>query len=422
MAIRSNKKGKVWVVYILRCSDESLYTGMTNNIEKRFAAHNLGTAAKYTRSRRPVELLVTSKKMDKVSAMRLEQQIKQQPKEKKLTALKKIAGTKIRKRARFEKDVSSFNRNHLKAVAGLWQVKLKKIHRNITIQGSPERSVFRVVLEDENAKYFVVEQIASKSVEHKKRIGTMLDLLFKEKLSGIQPYLADENGNHIIQYKNDFWQISPFVPGIELDREKYIFEEWRGHALADFLIELRHKALQLCLTDFHGIFSLKNYVYKLIREIKLYNKDIWDEVNSIIGFLGKNFMPAYEKLPAAFSHGDYHPLNIIWSPDGIQCVIDWEFCGFKSELYDVANLIGCVGVEDPRSLIGYLVKSFITDVKRAKIISRKSWKYLLEFIVALRFAWLAEWLRRNDKEMIRLELDYMRLLIDNKNILQKAWL
>jgi len=132
-------------------------------------------------------------------------------------------------------------------------------------------------------------------------------------------------------------------------------------------------------------------------------------------------MPVYEKLPVAFCHGDYHPLNVIWSANDIKGVIDWEFCGFKSEIYDAANLIGCVGVENPQSLIGDLVKSFIADLKKANIISKKSWKYLLEFIVALRFAWLAEWLRREDAEMIRLELDYLRLLIDNKNILQKAW-
>jgi homoserine kinase type II len=61
-------------------------------------------------------------------------------------------------------------------------------------------------------------------------------------------------------------------------------------------------------------------------------------------------------------------------------------------------------------------------MKRAEIISKISWKYLMDFIVALRFAWLSEWLRRNDTEMIRLELDYMRLLIENKRRLQKAWI
>jgi homoserine kinase type II len=61
-------------------------------------------------------------------------------------------------------------------------------------------------------------------------------------------------------------------------------------------------------------------------------------------------------------------------------------------------------------------------MKKVNFISKISWMYLLEFIVALRFAWLSEWLRRKDTEMISMELDYMRLLIDNKNILQKAWL
>ena len=133
-------------------------------------------------------------------------------------------------------------------------------------------------------------------------------------------------------------------------------------------------------------------------------------------------MSAYEKMPVAFCHGDYHPMNVIWSANDIKCVIDWEFSGYKREIYDAANLIGCIGVEDPKSLTGELVKSFISDMKAANIISKTSWKYMVEFIVALRFAWLAEWLRRKDTEMISLELDYMRVLIDNKNILQKAWL
>ena len=44
-----------WVVYLLRCSDESLYCGITNNLKNRLITHNSGRGAKYTRSRRPVE-------------------------------------------------------------------------------------------------------------------------------------------------------------------------------------------------------------------------------------------------------------------------------------------------------------------------------------------------------------------------------
>ncbi|MFA5321920.1 MAG: GIY-YIG nuclease family protein [Smithella sp.] len=89
--IKTKKKSKVWAVYILRCSDNTLYTGITNNIEKRFTAHNQGTAAKYTRSRRPVKLMITSAKMDRSEAMRLEIKIKKLPKTKKIDALRTTA-------------------------------------------------------------------------------------------------------------------------------------------------------------------------------------------------------------------------------------------------------------------------------------------------------------------------------------------
>jgi homoserine kinase type II len=319
-------------------------------------------------------------------------------------------------------DTPLFSEEILKAVAGLWQVHLKKLHPNIAVQGSPERSVFRTVLEDKDGRYFVLEQIPAKSFEHRKQIAETLEYLAKKNLAHIQPYLAGEKGEYVIKHKNDFWQMIPFIQGAPLNRQKYMYEKWRGHALVAFLIALHRKSKKLPFSDSRNVFSLKDYIYKLIREINLYNKKIKPEINDIAGFLEKDFMSAYEKIPVAFCHGDYHPMNIIWSSDDIKCVIDWEFCGFKREIYDAANLIGCVGVEDPQCLTGELVKSFISDIQRAKIISNTSWKYLVEFIVALRFAWLAEWLRRKDTEMISLELDYMRVLIDNKNILQKTWL
>ncbi|PKN51251.1 MAG: hypothetical protein CVU55_12500 [Deltaproteobacteria bacterium HGW-Deltaproteobacteria-13] len=320
------------------------------------------------------------------------------------------------------KETPLYSKETLSAVASLWQVRLKKLHHNISVQGSPERSLFRVVLEDKNENVFVLEQISSKSLEHKKQIAATLDFLSKKNFRHIQPYLAGEKGKYVIKYKNNFWQMIPFIQGVPLDREKYMYEKWRGPALAAFLIALRRKSKNMPLDHSLHVFSLKDYIYKLICEINLYDKNIKDEINDIARFLEKDFMPAYEKLPIAFCHGDYHPLNIIWSADNMKCVIDWEFSGCKREIYDAANLIGCIGVEDPRSLTGGLVKSFISEMAEAKLISKTSWKYLVEFIVALRFAWLSEWLRRKDVEMIGLELDYMRLLIDNKNRLQKAWL
>lgn len=63
--------------YILRCADGTYYTGWTNNLEKRLAAHNAGVASKYTRSRRPVELVYHERFETKEEAMSREWRIKQ---------------------------------------------------------------------------------------------------------------------------------------------------------------------------------------------------------------------------------------------------------------------------------------------------------------------------------------------------------
>ncbi len=64
-------------VYLLRCADGSLYTGWTTDPKRREQAHNAGRGAKYTRSRRPVELVYTEQLPSKQDALRREAQIKQ---------------------------------------------------------------------------------------------------------------------------------------------------------------------------------------------------------------------------------------------------------------------------------------------------------------------------------------------------------
>ncbi len=71
-------------VYILRCSDGTLYTGWTNNLERRLEAHNSGEGAKYTRSRRPVELVYSEAYVTKSEAMSREAEIKKMRRAEKL--------------------------------------------------------------------------------------------------------------------------------------------------------------------------------------------------------------------------------------------------------------------------------------------------------------------------------------------------
>lgn len=65
-----------WLVYLLRCSDGSLYTGITNDLAKRLKAHATGKASRYTRSRLPVVLAYTEPQKSKSAALKREAAIK----------------------------------------------------------------------------------------------------------------------------------------------------------------------------------------------------------------------------------------------------------------------------------------------------------------------------------------------------------
>jgi putative endonuclease len=71
-------------VYLLRCSDGSLYTGWTTDVERRLAAHSAGTASRYTRSRRPVQMAAVLPVADRSAALREEARIKRLPRAAKL--------------------------------------------------------------------------------------------------------------------------------------------------------------------------------------------------------------------------------------------------------------------------------------------------------------------------------------------------
>ena len=67
----------MYFIYIVKCADETYYTGYTTNIEKRIKAHNEGKGAKYTRCRLPVELVYWEEYGEKSQALKREYAIKQ---------------------------------------------------------------------------------------------------------------------------------------------------------------------------------------------------------------------------------------------------------------------------------------------------------------------------------------------------------
>lgn len=68
-----------WIVYVVRCADDTLYCGITNDLPSRLAAHSAGRGAKYTRGRGPLELVATQRTRDKRIALRIEHAVKRLP-------------------------------------------------------------------------------------------------------------------------------------------------------------------------------------------------------------------------------------------------------------------------------------------------------------------------------------------------------
>ena len=79
---------KDWYVYIIRCNDDTLYTGITNDVDARVKQHNEGKqAAKYTRARRPVTLAYSEVMVSRSAALKREHAIKQMSRSTKLSLI-----------------------------------------------------------------------------------------------------------------------------------------------------------------------------------------------------------------------------------------------------------------------------------------------------------------------------------------------
>ncbi|HEY85637.1 MAG TPA: GIY-YIG nuclease family protein [Chloroflexi bacterium] len=82
-------------VYILQCSDDTLYTGWTTDLNRRAAEHKAGRGARYTRSRRPVKLVYHETQPDRRRAMQREAAIKKLPRAKKLALISSFSANTL---------------------------------------------------------------------------------------------------------------------------------------------------------------------------------------------------------------------------------------------------------------------------------------------------------------------------------------
>jgi len=305
-------------------------------------------------------------------------------------------------------------------ILDFWKIRPAWFRPEAGLAGSPERCLFRTVVEDETGRSFILESLDPRTTERRRDIARALDFLGR-RLPEVRSYLPLEDGSFILAEGRRFWQVSPFVEGLPLQRPEYAGEGWRGPALADFLIRLKQASAELPETSPAGRFSVSEFVRSLESKIRARDAALHGRILPAFRYLESAYFEKEAGLQTAFAHGDYHPLNVIWTQDGIAAVIDWEFCGLKPEAYDAAILVGCLGMEHPRYLAGDLVVELIAALKKRAGYAAESRDAFFDLVLALRFAWLSDWLRRKDAEMIDLEAVYIDLLLENREFFRRNW-
>ncbi len=302
-----------------------------------------------------------------------------------------------------------------------WDINFHSIAESADIQGSPERSISRAVIKDVQGRFFLIEKFNKKKYRLRNMVAKAVCYLNQNGLDQALPYKESRDGSFLPFYKDACFQVSPFLDSTGIKQPDYLNSGAMGESFALFLIRLSTSSSGIEEQMPMPSFSIKKYIYTLFDRMKMHDTAVYHAFLPMLEFLEQSFMDIHDQLPVRFCHGDLHPLNVIWDNDRIKAVIDWEFTGMKPDIYDAANLVGCAGIENPHGLGMPMVMRFLDRLKRNIFFSKMGWRFFPEYILALRFAWLAEWLRKKDKEMIDMENAYMRILMENTDVLRKGW-
>ncbi len=298
----------------------------------------------------------------------------------------------------------------LHRVAGHFGFSDIRFRPDIAVAGSPERTEFRMVVEVPDGQLIILEQINPYRTEHRRSMARVLATLSARGLPLVVPFIKDVAGETLGVVGGECWQAVPYVKGVQLDRPAYALEGWRGAASAQFLVDIKKVADTEAVLQAGFVFDLPGYIDGLWAVIRRRRPEVAQAFIPMMRHVEEHLYPCYRALPASFGHGDYHALNIIWGDTVINAVIDWEFCGMKPELYDAANMLSCLGIEDPSALDGSYADNFIGVLKASGLFAAKSFTSLPDIMIGMRFAWVSEWLRKDDDEMLQMELDYFDIL------------
>lgn len=296
----------------------------------------------------------------------------------------------------------------LEQVFSAYGLALETVFTDREIAGSPERAFARAVAKDLKGKVWLVEKLSPEQRPQRNRVGDALIRLKRGGFRQIPRMLPTLEGEYVLKDQNGLWQLTRYYKGTKLDRPGYLDHGDLGQSLGDFMAGLHQNSPEI-EDIFTGVFWLGPYVKTLAANLRRSRPELYRELVPVLEFL-EPFFELEKTLPKAVCHGDIHPMNVLWKQHRVSKVIDWEFMGMKARIFDMANCLGCVMSEAEDSLERAFATSLLTAYARSVRLEKAEKELFLPAMAALRFGWLAEWLRRSDNEMVEFELFFMNHL------------
>lgn len=301
-------------------------------------------------------------------------------------------------------------KEHISKVLGFYGINFKAMGAE-KVYGSPSRTNDRaVVIGSDNQKY-IVEKHHFWNIEKKEKLAVNIDVLKNNGFEKCTPYLKSRSGKFATEFENRCWMVIPFVENEIMKRPGYLDNGKMGFSAANALLKIYDVSPVFEMNDVPGGFSMIVHTQSVISKIKSGYPGIFRDIKEVITIINDLFLSTILSSRIIFSHGDYHPMNILWKNDEVMSVIDWEFSGYRPALTDVANMIGCAGFEDITAFDRNFVNEFLKTVVKSGFFNDKELKELMTFVLGFRLSgWLNEWINDNDEEMINREIKYLNIL------------
>ncbi len=296
-----------------------------------------------------------------------------------------------------------------------WEIPLQRIEPFLDGQKNPRRRSNSWVVNSN----FLLRAEESLLYDRRQKEEKLISILNKQGI----PVLPSI-GNKIIRGNDKIYQLFPFVSQKEqgrIDYKKELNKATQAGSVLAAITNLKAEGLD----DLAGGRqpTLGEIIEELWRRLSTKGSIITGMVKPAYDHLKKTFFPYLPYWEKSFSHGDLHPANILWeSETKLRAVIDWEQAGTREELYDLAFLIGCVGLDHPSELTGEwtkkLIRSFLSGTQTTKL----SFELLPELVLATRIHWMVVWSSTpQDGEIAELEAAYWQMIIANSESLRSEW-